>query len=95
MQVVSDWDEFSPGCYVVHEAHGIGRFLGIRRIETNDGSWDCLEIQYDGGDKLLVPLHELGQVKKYLSPSGAAPSLDRIGEPALAGRAWKGEKKGR
>ncbi|MFO7625906.1 MAG: transcription-repair coupling factor [Candidatus Fermentibacteraceae bacterium] len=92
-QVVSDWDEFAPGCYVVHEAHGIGRFLGIKRIDTNDGSWDCLEIQYDGGDKLLVPLHELGQVKKYLSPSGAAPSLDRIGSLVWQGRLGRAKKR--
>lgn len=92
-QTVSDWDDFSPGCFVVHESHGIGRFLGIKRIETADGSWDCLEMEYEGGDRLLVPLHEIGQVRKYLSPAGAEPSLDRIGGQAWQGRLGKARGK--
>ncbi len=92
-QTVSDWDEFTPGCFVVHEAHGIGRFLGIRRIITSDGSWDCLEMEYEGGDKLLVPLHEIGQVKKYLSPGGAQPGLDRIGGTLWEGRLGRARRK--
>lgn len=92
-QAVSDWDEFTPGCYVVHEAHGIGRFLGIKRIDTADGSWDCLEMEYEGGDRLLVPLHEIGQVRKYLSPGGTQPSLDRIGSQVWQGRLGRARKR--
>ncbi len=92
-QTVSDWDEFTPGCFVVHETHGIGRFLGIRRISTSDGTWDCLEMEYEGGDKLLVPLHEIGRVKKYLSPGGAQPALDRIGGAVWQGRLGRARKK--
>ncbi len=92
-QVVSDWDEFTPGCFVVHEAHGIGRFMGIKRIDTADGSWDCLEMEYEGGDRLLVPLHEIGQVRKYLSPAGAHPALDRIGSQAWQGRLGRAKGK--
>ena len=92
-QVVSDWDEFTPGSFVVHEAHGIGRFLGIKRIETGDGSWDCLEMEYEGGDQLLVPLHEIGKVRKYLSPGGAEPALDRIGSQVWQGRLVRAKKR--
>lgn len=83
-EVLTSWEELQPGSYIVHEAYGIGRFLGLTRVTTGGGEADCLEVVYRDGDKLLVPLEQIGQVQKYLSPGSGSPQLDRIG-----GTAWK------
>ena len=82
-EVLASWEELKPGNFVVHEAYGIGQFLGLKRVNLEPGDMDCLEVVYRDGDKLLVPLDQIGQLQKYLSPGGSSPQLDRIG-----GTAW-------
>jgi transcription-repair coupling factor (superfamily II helicase) len=82
-EVLASWEELQPGNYIVHESYGIGQFLGLKRLTVADGDVDCLELVYRDGDKLLIPLEQIDQVQKYLSPGGGNPVLDRIG-----GTAW-------
>ncbi len=82
-EVLTSWEELQPGSYIVHEAYGIGRFLGLTKVTTGGGESDCLEVVYRDGDKLLVPLEQIGQVQKYLSSGSGSPQLDKIG-----GTAW-------
>ena len=55
-----------PGDYVVHEAHGIGRFAGMQRINTGGSIKDYLKIIYRGDDVLYVPATQLDMVAKYI-----------------------------
>ncbi|MCD4706196.1 MAG: transcription-repair coupling factor [Candidatus Sabulitectum sp.] len=82
-ETLASWEELHPGNYIVHESYGIGQFLGLKRLSIADGDVDCLEVVYRDGDKLLVPLEQIGQVQKYLTPGGGNPQLDKIG-----GTAW-------
>ncbi len=82
-EILASWEELQPGNYIVHESYGIGQFLGLKRLSIADGDVDCLEVVYRDGDKLLVPLEQIGQVQKYLTPGGGNPQLDKIG-----GTAW-------
>ena len=57
--------DLSPGDYVVHEAHGIGRFTGIVRMEVDGYEKDYMKIAYAGTDCLYVPVTQLDLVTKY------------------------------
>ncbi|MDR2417157.1 MAG: transcription-repair coupling factor [Holosporales bacterium] len=66
------------GDYVVHEDHGIGQYQGIRTLAVEAIRHDCLEILYDKGDKLYVPVENLERVSRYGAEDVRAP-LDRLG----------------
>ena len=72
--------DLKPGDYVVHEAHGIGRFLGTREIAQGDNKGDFMLLEYADDAKLYVPLSRLDLIQKYRGAGeGAAPGLDRLG----------------
>ncbi len=76
----ADMADLKPGDYVVHEAHGIGRFLGTREIAQGDNKGDFMLLEYAGEAKLYVPLARLDLIQKYRGAGeGAAPGLDRLG----------------
>lgn len=87
---LEDLRELQVGDYVVHTDHGVGRYLGLERkslgqsaLERHLGhevkSLEVLVLEYQGGDKLYVPVTRLSQVQKFASRDGAAPKLDRLG----------------
>ena len=76
---LSDATEIAPGDLVVHRRYGIGRFAGLEQVETSGTLLDCLAIEYRDGDRLLVPMHEIGSVQKFMAPDKASPRLDKIG----------------
>ncbi len=65
------------GDFVVHETHGIGRAVGIKKIETTDGTKEYLALAYKDGDMLYVPAESMDVLSKYVGD--ANPSLSRIG----------------
>lgn len=60
--------DISEGDLVVHSAHGIGRFVGIRKLEFDGVTKDYITIQYAGTDKLYIPVTQLDLVSKYIGP---------------------------
>jgi len=79
--------ELSVGDFVVHIDHGIGRYLGLKRLSLMGVEADFLDVVYQGSDRLYVPVEELGKVQKYIGSEGAGPKLDRLG-----GVAWERAK---
>jgi transcription-repair coupling factor (superfamily II helicase) len=71
--------EIQRGDYVVHMEHGIGLFERIRRQEVDGHMAEFLELTYQEGDKLLVPVDKLHQIQKYASADGKVPALDKLG----------------
>lgn len=72
--ILRDLSEIKPGDPVVHEQHGIGRYLGLISMDVGEGESgelsEFLALEYDGGDKLYVPVSQLYLIGRY---SGAAP----------------------
>ncbi|WP_350282169.1 transcription-repair coupling factor [Nitrosomonas sp.] len=72
--ILRDLSEIKPGSPVVHEQHGIGRYLGLVNMDMGEGdssqSSEFLALEYQGGDKLYVPVTQLHLISRY---SGAAP----------------------
>lgn len=56
------------GDLVVHSMYGIGRFQGIKNLETNGVKKDYITINYAGSDVLYVPVTQLDLVSKYIGP---------------------------
>jgi transcription-repair coupling factor (superfamily II helicase) len=83
--LLSSLSDLKPYDFVVHIAHGIGRYLGLKRLSTSLGygretyETDCLMLQYAGGSNLYVPLESLKLVSKYIGSEGVHPPLDTLG----------------
>ncbi len=65
------------GDFVVHEKHGIGRAVGMKKIETTDGTKEYLAISYKDGDTLYVPAECMDVLSKYVGEEN--PPLSKIG----------------
>ncbi len=65
------------GDFVVHETHGIGRAVGMKKIETTDGTKEYLAISYKDGDMLYVPAECMDVLSKYVGDGD--PTLSKIG----------------
>jgi len=70
----------SPGDYVVHMEHGIGRFEGMTQKSIDDTLREYLELTYAQGDKLFIPVDQADKLSKYVHEEGAEPVLMRLGE---------------
>lgn len=60
--------DIADGDLVVHSLHGIGRYVGIRKLELEGVTKDYITIQYAGKDVLYVPVTQLDMVSKYIGP---------------------------
>jgi transcription-repair coupling factor (superfamily II helicase) len=78
-EVLSNYDELSAGDYVVHQQHGIGKYMGITTQLIDGVHKDFLHIAYRGDDVLYVPLEQFRLVRKFVSGEGASPKLNKLG----------------
>ncbi len=76
--------ELLEGDLVVHRDKGIGRYLGLIRMKVAGVEGEFIHLEYQGGDKLYVPVDRLGLLQKYVGLEGREPKLDKLG-----GRAWQ------
>ncbi len=65
--------------YVVHVDHGIGVYLGLKKISVQKIAMECLHLEYKGGDKLYVPVDRLDLVQKYKGADQHRPKIDKLG----------------
>jgi transcription-repair coupling factor (superfamily II helicase) len=72
------------GDLVVHEDHGIGRYVGLKTMSIGDRDSDFLELEYTEGGRLYVPVERLDLVSKYLGGDSGVAKLDRLG-----GASWQ------
>ncbi|MBA3818128.1 MAG: transcription-repair coupling factor [Deltaproteobacteria bacterium] len=96
---VADFSQLAPGDYLVHQRHGVGRYLGLKKLAVGTVSLlqttavgapipkpleiDALQLEYDGGS-LYLPVYRLGEVQRYVGAEGHAPKLDKLG-----GQTWE------
>jgi transcription-repair coupling factor (superfamily II helicase) len=69
---------------VVHEDHGIGRYLGLKTMKIDEREADFLLLEYAEGNQLYLPVERLELISKYLGGEESAARLDRLG-----GAAWQ------
>ena len=88
---LDDLRHLNVGDYVVHVEHGIGKYQGLLHQSVGDITVDVLAIEYEKGDRLLLPVYRLNQIQKY-SKEGAV-KLDRLGGQTFAKTKSKVRKK--
>ena len=76
---LTDLGELSVGDYVVHLNHGIGRYLGIKKLEIDGAGREYLEIEYANQDRLFVPTDQIGLIQKYVGIEENPPRINRLG----------------
>jgi transcription-repair coupling factor (superfamily II helicase) len=88
--------ELKAGDFVVHEQHGVGRFVEMRQREVQGAVREYLVLEYGASkrghppDRLFVPADALDQVTRYVG--GEQPSLDRLGGADWAKRKGRARK---
>ena len=75
---IANFRELLPNDLIVHVDHGIGRYLGLERMDVGGYEADFLVLQYAENDKLYLPVYRLGRVQKYTG-SATFTRLDKLG----------------
>ena len=71
--------DLENGDYVVHKTQGIGIYVGVNTITTENITKDYIKIKYKNDDILYVPTDMLDNVRKYIGGGEGEPRLNRLG----------------
>ena len=77
--LLRDLSELKIGDPVVHLQHGIGRYHGLVSLDLGDGANEFLQLEYDGADKLYVPVSQLAVISRYSGVEADAAPLHKLG----------------
>lgn len=75
------------GDYIAHIDHGIGKFMGLVKVNNDGKIQECFKLTYKNGDLLYVSIHSLHKISKYNGPEGREIVLSKLGSPT-----WKSLK---
>ena len=78
----------TPGDYVVHLEHGIGIYRGIEQLFVKEATVEVAVIEYEGGDRLNVPLYKVDQIERYRSAADVGEDVPPPRLHKLGGRRW-------
>ena len=84
---VIDLGSLSVGDYVVHEMHGIGKFMGTTNLEVQGIRRDYISLFYQGGDKLFLPMDQMALIHRYIASDDAPVKINRLNT-----QTWKNTK---
>ena len=85
---IKSFSDLHPGDLVVHEHHGIGRFVGVERIQVDKVWRDYIKIAFAGTDFVFVPATGLDLVSKYIGN----PEQEHVRLSKLGGVSWQKAK---
>ena len=74
----------TPGDFIVHIDHGVGKFSGLEKITTDGKTQETIRILYKNQDILYISIHSLHRISKFVSKDGTPPGVDKLGSDA-----WK------
>ncbi|KAB7627639.1 transcription-repair coupling factor [Alkalilimnicola sp. S0819] len=77
--IIRDLTDLREGAPVVHEAHGVGRYLGLQTLELGGVATEFLTLEYARGDKVYVPVASLHLVSRYTGAEGDNAPLHKLG----------------
>jgi len=77
--IIRDLTDLAPGAPVVHQDHGVGRYMGLEPLTIDDRDAEFLMLEYAEGDKLYVPVSSLHLVSRYTGSSPDTAPLHRLG----------------
>ena len=77
--IINSLTELNLGAPVVHDEHGVGRYLGLQTITVSDIETEFMVIEYADNDKLFVPVSSLDLINRYSGASPESAPLHRLG----------------
>ncbi len=77
--IIRDLADLNPGAPVVHEEHGVGRYIGLQKLDVGDNDTEFLTLEYANGDKLYVPVAALHRISRYTGSAPEQAPLHRLG----------------
>ncbi|MDF2954035.1 MAG: Transcription-repair coupling factor [Thermodesulfobacterium sp.] len=86
------FEDLKPGDFVVHKYYGIGKYLGLTFLKVNGVEGEFLQIEYEGNDKLYLPVSRLNELYPYVGVSEKEPKLDKLGKKSFINRKKKIEQ---
>lgn len=81
---VKSFDQLELGDYVVHTLHGIGIYNGIITLTKNGMKKDYIQINYQGNDKIYIPVEKISTIFKYTGKDGTKPKINKLNSTAWA-----------
>ena len=90
---IKDINSLNKGDYVVHMAHGIGVYNGIKTLTKRGLAKDYIEILYADNDKIYVPVEKMNTILKYTSKDGYKPKINKLNSTSWAKTKRAVEKK--
>lgn len=72
-------NEINKGDYIIHQFHGIGKYIGINMLKKNGVKKDYLKLIYKNNDKLYVPVNRIDVISKFSSNDDYMPKLNKLG----------------
>ncbi len=76
--LLTQFRDLRPSDIVVHSEYGLGRYLELKKMTVQGVDNDYFILEYQGGDKLYVPVYRLNVLERY-SGAESAPKLDKLG----------------
>ncbi len=76
---ISFFTELEIGDYVVHQAHGIGQYVGMEKLSVEGVKKDYLKIRYQEGAFLYIPTNQMDLIQKYIGSEGKTPKVSKLG----------------
>jgi len=80
--IINNLNELSIGSPVVHQEHGVGRYLGLQTLTVGGIANEFLMLEYANGDKLYVPVSALQVISRYTGMNPEDAPLHRLGSDA-------------
>ena len=84
---IDSFIDLRNGDLIVHLAHGIGRYRGLKILEKDGHRTEHLELEFYGGTRIYLPATKIGLVQKYVGGTKHTPRLARIGS-----KTWQKQK---
>jgi transcription-repair coupling factor (superfamily II helicase) len=81
---IASFTELRAGGAVVHEDHGIAKFVGFETKTVGGVTRDYLELEFKDGDRVFVPSDQLHKVARYVGADAGDPPLSKLG-----GKQWE------
>ena len=76
---IDSFTDLKIGDYVVHENHGVGKYVGVEQLELQNVKKDYLTLEYRGSDKLYIPVDQMNLVQKYIGSDADRVKINRLG----------------
>ncbi|MFQ5899070.1 MAG: transcription-repair coupling factor [Candidatus Methylomirabilia bacterium] len=81
---LASFTDLQVGDLIVHEEHGVGRYLGLKTLTVDGLESDFLLLEYAEGNRLYLPVERLNVISKYLGADAGVVRLDKLG-----GSSWQ------